>query len=525
MITRIPQWMVFDLAFTSDRDYDDPFWEVDLWVEYAAPGGRTVTVEAFWDGGRSWRACFAPDEIGDWTWRTGCSDPANSGLHGRSGRFRCLSYEGDNPLYRYGALRVSGDGHTLVHHDGTPFFWLGDTAWNGVLRAGLEDWARYLRFRHEQGFTAIQFVSTQWRGSPADPRGEAVFSGTDRITLNPVVFQRLDPKVFAINYHGMIAAPVMLWALTESDPGRALSEAACIRLGRYLVARWGACRVVWLLGGDGDYTDALADRWRRIGRGVFGARHDRLVTLHPCGQRWVGDEFRDETWFDLIGYQSGHGDSPDHLRWLVDGPPARNWDRKPPLPVINLEPNYELHPSYHSGRNFTAYEVRRAAYWSLLVAPPGGVPLGHNAIWVWREEAGPAEGHANLVWVPAWHEGLDTPGVQSMLALKAFFEALPWWTLRPAPGLLAAQPGDDAPGHFIAAARTLDDRRAVIYLPVGGAVPLRAGQFQEPATARWVDPRSGAWGEGQPVEWARGMLQAPDDQDWLLVIETKPAPA
>ena len=46
-----------------------------------------------------------------------------------------------------GAVVVSPDGHSLQHADGTPFFWLGDTVWNGALLAAADDWQRFLRDR------------------------------------------------------------------------------------------------------------------------------------------------------------------------------------------------------------------------------------------------------------------------------------------------------------------------------------------------------------------------------------------
>ena len=51
--------------------------------------------------------------------------------------------------------------------------------------------------------------------------------------------------------------------------------------------------------------------------------------VHPGGQTWVGGEFATEPWLDVVGYQSGHGDDAGAWRWLVDGPPARDWPACP----------------------------------------------------------------------------------------------------------------------------------------------------------------------------------------------------
>ena len=81
-----------------------------------------------------------------------------------------------------------------------------------------------------------------------------------------------------------------------------------------------------------------------------------------------------------------------HLHWLAEGPPATHWANEPRLPVVNLEPNYELHPAYGSKVPFTDRKVRRAAYWSLMVHPAAGVTYGCNPIWNWGAETEVPEG-------------------------------------------------------------------------------------------------------------------------------------
>jgi hypothetical protein len=553
----IARWTVFEAALRSERTYDDPFWDVDLQVTFTSPSGRRRVVDAFWDGsddgadagdhsgrerGRTadrvtWRVRFCPDEVGRWRWKSRSSEEGDTGLHQQTGEFACVPYAGENPLYRHGSLTVAEDGRHLAHADGEPFFWLGDTAWNGVIRSRAADWERYLRTRGEQGFSVIQFVSTQWRGWSADPgsKRQSAFTGTGRIEINPRFFQRLDPKVKAINAHGLTAAPVMLWAYTESDPGQRLSEASAIRLARHLVARWGAYHVVWFVGGDGHYEGARAERWHRIGRAVFDRHHDHLVTLHPCGGRWIRDEFASEPWFDFVGYQSSHSAAPDRLRWLTQSPPATAWQKSPALPVINLEPNYEAHPIrgeakrphpslLGEGPRFTDYEVRRASYWSLLVSPTAGVTFGHNAIWVWPEEPSLADGHEDLGPVDPWHCGLETPGVRSMSVLSQFFRSLPWWRLRPAQHLLVEQPGADDVRRFVAAALVEEKGIAVVYMPVGGPLRLDTLPLGRQIVARWIDPRTGDVAGNRTThgshEGGRIIdLMAPDDRDWILRIE------
>src|SRR5690606_33951610 len=55
-------------------------------------------------------------------------------------------------------LKISNDGHYIVHEDGKPFFWLGDTAWELFHRTNKKEAELYLRNRAEKGFNLIQAV-------------------------------------------------------------------------------------------------------------------------------------------------------------------------------------------------------------------------------------------------------------------------------------------------------------------------------------------------------------------------------
>src|SRR4030042_1042358 len=54
--------------------------------------------------------------------------------------------------FGYGRLKVSENKRFIVHEDGTPFFYLGDTAWELFHRLGREEAEKYLEIRRKQGF-------------------------------------------------------------------------------------------------------------------------------------------------------------------------------------------------------------------------------------------------------------------------------------------------------------------------------------------------------------------------------------
>lgn len=71
--------------------------------------------------------------------------------------FPAFSLSGQK-LWDHGPLQVTANGHYLQHSDGTPFFWLGDTAWELFHRLTPEEIGRYLDNRSAKGFNVIQTV-------------------------------------------------------------------------------------------------------------------------------------------------------------------------------------------------------------------------------------------------------------------------------------------------------------------------------------------------------------------------------
>lgn len=428
----IAQWTRFEALFYSRVNYENPPQDANLTVLFHSPDGSVHEQPGFWDGGVFWRVRFSPDVVGRWTYETRSSNEEDGGLHGLIGWFDCVPYEGDNPFYKQGALRLAESRHHFEHADGTPWFWLADTVWNGALRSDLPSWERFLDKRVEQNFNAIQFVTTQWRAARADALGQTAFEGENPIRINPEFYQRMDAYFDAVNERGLLAVPVLLWALPgQGNPGHELSVDDRIALARYQIARYGAHQVAWFLGGDGNYMGDNAQDWKRIGRAVLGDNHHRMATLHPWGMNWIGEEYRNEPWFTFIGYQSGHGDHGPTLRWAHSGPASQNWNNEPHLPVLDLEPCYEDHIAYQSRERHTDFTVRRVSYWSLLVSPTTGVTYGGHGVWGWHHEYGLPVDHGGTGEGQPWYIAMSLPGAYQMGFLRECFASMNWWDLRP----------------------------------------------------------------------------------------------
>ena len=515
----IPIWSSHQVSFTSEASYENPLYDLDeFYAEFTAPSGRVLKHSGFWDGARDWKIRIMPDEVGTWSYRTHCSDTSNSGLHGQQGSFVCKPPTSGLDLYRKGPLSVNKGSWHFTYADGTPFFWQACTAWNGALKSTVEEWEHYLEQRAGMGYNVIQLVATQWRGCSANSRGEVAFTGSGRIRINPVFFRLMDEKIDAVNRHGHVAAIVLLWALPFGDgrelsPGYYLPDQECVRLARYIVARYQGNHITWILGGDGKYYDELEDRWKFIGREVFRDGPPGLVTLHPHGRSWIGDLYAGEEWFDYVGYQSTHGVTRPHVDF-INHTVGEGWKTIPACPVINMEPCYEeiRNQIFEDG-------VRNASYWSMFAAPPSGITYGHDGTWPWLREGEKPENHRYTPEVSTWDKGIELPGSRQVSYLGALMRSLDWWDLMPAQELLLSQPGSEKFDHHVSVLKTRDFSTILVYAPSGSDLSLRLPPGDQPYTARWFDPVNNTYSVEVPVpEGITYSASPPFEEDGVLIL-------
>lgn len=513
----VPIWDRYEIELESAADYENPLYEVrEFGAEFTAPSGRKLRMQGFWDGSRSWKVRFMPDEAGAWSYRTFCSDEDNQGLHGIKGAFECTKSDSPLTLYQRGPLSLDQGSTHFRYRDGSPFFWQACTAWNGALKSTDEEWEHYLEQRASLGYNVIQLVATQWRGCAQNSEGEVAFSGSGRIAIHPAFFKRMDERISAVNRHGHVAAVVMLWALPfgpgrELSPGYYLPDQECILLARYIRARYQGHHVSWVLGGDGKYNEELEDRWKHIGRQVFRDGPRAPVTLHPHGRSWIGDVYGGEDWIDYIGYQSTHGTTRPHVDF-INHTVGEGWKRIPACPVINMEPCYE-----EINNAIFAKGVRQASYWSVFAAPPAGITYGHDGTWPWLREGEKPENHRYTPEVQTWDKGIDLPGSRQVAYLGKLFRGLKWWELLPAQDLLLSQPGKEQFDHHVSVLKSEDHSNILVYSPVQQAVEilLPAGSYQ----ARWYDPVSDHFEETGKLEGGlKHSLSPPFDVDAVLLL-------
>jgi hypothetical protein len=393
--------------------------------------------------------------------------------------------------FSHGRLKVSENRRFIVHQDGTPFFYLGDTAWELFHRLNREEAEKYLEIRRKQGFTVIQAVVLAELDGLNTPNayGDRPLNDNDPAKPNEAYFKHVDWIVNKAEEKGIYIGMLPTWGdkVTKAwgkgpviftndnlDDARAY--------GRFLGARYkDKPNIIWILGGD-RVADGAKQIWRAMAAGIKqGDQGRHLMTYHPQGGRSSADWFGADDWLDFNMLQSGHSrfDLPNYKAV------SKDYNRKPVKPCFDGEPRYEDHPVNWNPKNgwFGDFDVRQAAYWSLFAGAFGHTYGCHD---VWQMHAPgrqPISSAQNN-----WYDVLELPGAWDMMHVRDLIESRPFLTRVPDQSLIAGDAGD-GPEHIQA---TRGEDYAFIYLPYGQNFRVTLGKISgQKVRAWWFDPRTG----------------------------------
>jgi hypothetical protein len=503
-------WARWEAALHSTRTYGNPCRDVVLRVTYTGPTGQVQRTYGFWDGGDTFRIRCAFPAPGLWHWRTECSDTANAGLHAQIGTVQVTPYQGTNPLYRHGFLRVSDSRRYLCQADGTPFLWMGDTAWVGPMKATQADWETYLADRASKHFTVIQIGPAPWWAGKQDAAGNLSFIGEGIGQPDPAFWQAYERKVQQANEEGLFVLMVGVMEPTTRYPA---SVEACL-FARQIVARLYGNFIAFSPSFDSGYR-ALGNE---VGEAIREATHVHLITQHPgttTGKpvNTIAETYFDQPYLDFAGDQTGHNGG----RVELCARQAMEWNlhlyhREPHKPVINLEAMYDT-----EGKTaFNAYDARSLG-WRSWLSGSMGYTYGTD-LYQWKIDAAKAD---------YWRKAMSLPSSRQMTWLYEFLAGIDWWRLEPANELVRNPPADYL--HRPVLARTSRGDLAIAFLPDGDEVTIDISALSGPVMARWFDPTNGKYravggspfpnkGDHHFVPPGRNAAGA---EDWVLVLEAE----
>lgn len=361
---------VHEETFEAKGSYDNPYLEVNAEAVIAAPDGTTRRLPLFWDGGATWKFRIAPDRPGEWRWAIESGD---SGLHGRTGRF--LVRAGD----RKGSIRPMTDfPRHFQRQDGSPLWFVGDTAWAYLTDSAEEQHDRAAAFRYidaraRQGFNVIHSMMLSeagWGNS-----GGAPFEDIGAERLNPAYWREVDVRIAYANSRGIVCGLAVAWGdKRQVEPyawRRFPNVEARTRYARYIAARYGAYDVYFIVSGEwhGEVRTRPAPEadvkreFIEIGQALARAdAHGRMIAIHPMTGHGSVREFNDASWMSFGDYQQNYRDL--HERVLESRTIAK--------PVVNAEYGYFLRDQNGDGvpdkDNSTSLESMRHATWDIVMA-------------------------------------------------------------------------------------------------------------------------------------------------------------
>ena len=432
-----------------------------------------------------------------------------------------------NPV-EHGPLKVSANGRYLIHEDGTPFFWLGDTGWELFHRLNKDEAESYFKTRAGQGFTVIQAVVLAEFDGLHQPNafGNTPLADDDPTKPNDAYFDFVDWCIDKAASYGLYIGLLPAWGdkvfKDRWGQGPEIFTVANARVyGNYLGKRYkNKKNITWILGGDRlPRNEQDVNIWRAMAAGIIdgvGDADKALMTYHPQPSATSSSSpwFHRDAWLDFNMLQTGH--CRDEKVWeKISG----DYRLQPVKPTLNGEPIYEDHPVCFNAKEngySDAYDIRKAA-WLSVFAGSFGVTYGCHNVWqFWSPER--QEVNRPLRY---WYVSLHLPGAGQMKHLRNLAEKFPSAGRMPDQSVLM---------DTLSGSQRIQALRGQDYLLVYSAAgePIRLNNTKLPGyrqEAYWYDPRTGAYFlTGKTGNMNITIYTPPSkgyNNDWVLVLFKK----
>ncbi len=469
----------YDLILAG-QSFENPYTDVQLTAEIQGPSGENWTQEGFWLGDNGWCVRFAPLSTGTWTVSLQCNDPL---INGQTFTLDCVYSDRDGFLEQQ-------DYH--FYRDGQPVFRAGDTCWRMFRskNAPFDSLFKpYVDARADQGFNFLTgVIHTVY--DPSINEGGALWNEDyDLDRLQPGYFDFVDNRIEYINQKGITTGLMLVWAQRFDDFTAAQFE----RFARYVVARYAAYDVLWIV--SGEYTETASpsdyDLQAQIIQDSDPYHHP--ISIHPSGDESNSQDYA--LFSSWLGYvmQQING-STDILSDAILS------DRIYSLPVCNDEFGYEgptnpSDPAYYDS-NLDPDGIRKAAW---TIATSGGY-LTYGNIYTFT-------GKERIIDL----DHLQSEGALYVSRLIDYFrDSVPLDQMEPDTALV-----DD--GRY-ALARAGEDY--VIYSPDSTTVTVNLREVTGPFRATWIDPSTLATVAGGIVPGDSTVtLESPLSTDFVLRLE------
>lgn len=432
-------------------------------------------------------------------------------------------WEGRSVDFSHGKLEVSKNRRYLQHEDGTPFFYLGDTAWELFHRLNEEEVERYLENRRAKGFTVIQAVilaELDGLNTP-DKNGNLPLIGNSPEKVNPKYFKWVDKVVRIAESKGLYIGMLPTWG-DKVDKQWGVGPEIFNVNNAYKYGKWLGERykdfpnIIWINGGDRlGGGDNLAV-WNALANGIKSVDKNHLMSFHPQGEYSSSDWFHNEKWLDFNMAQTGHC---QQNYAVYERMIKRDYEKSPVKPCMDAEPRYENHPVCWKPDSlgwFDAVDVRNALYWNLFSGALGHT-YGCHEIWQMKspehEPIGLVRGN--------WYSSLDLEGAGDMIHARRLMESLNWEDRAPAYDIVVSE--NDDPEKKILAIKAKD--YVLVYIPGNKEFVCDLSSFgkSNELKVQWMNPRTGEFSKAGSCKVSSSVhFTTPSygrENDWVLILK------
>ncbi len=414
----------------------------------------------------------------------------------------------DAHIFEKSSLQVSENKRFLQYKDGTPFFYLGDTAWEIFHRLNKEEADFYLQDRADKGFTVIQAVAIAEFDGHKEPNAYGHLPLLDYNPATPAIVEgadndywdHVDYVIDKANQLGLYVGLLPTWGrywhdnIPENGNKPLFNVENAKAYGRFIGSRYKDKQIIWILGGDRNVeNNQQKEIIRAMAEGIReSCGKNQLITFHPCGSAGSSRWFHNEDWLDFNMRQNGH--TTDYTGTYNET--LKDYELNPIKPVIDGEPLYEDHPISFNAPKFghsIAADIRKMLYWDLFNGAFGHT-YGNHAIWQMYDPDKPRSPINNPL-LP-WKEALNQPGAEQMLYGRLLIESRPFFSRVPAKDIIIPDkittliPGEGR--YRFVATKDKNGSYAMIYVPVSRPFKVNMQAIKgEKIKAWWYNPRNG----------------------------------
>lgn len=435
------------------------------------------------------------------------------------------------PVSGPGTLSVSPDGHFLRKTaDGTPFFFLADTAW-ALQKLSQTEVNAYMNDRAAKGFNvllgpnlnAFAQNSLGYQGG-VDVNNNPPFINGNTDTPNEPYWLNIDYIVNAAASRGLMMALVIMWG--DEYPAKFGTDSAkAARLGHWIGARYSTKpNIIWIVSGEyglGDTSSAGLAVFNAMGAALKAEDTGKLATIHPIATAYSSDNFHNQSWLDFNMIQSSHFRKDEPRTWLS---PPHDFALTPAKPTVDGEICYEETPvNFTPSTNlFTAFDVRKAAYRTVF---SGGMGLGYGNLYVFQfYDAGDQAFWPAGMGAPinVWQSSINSAGAGQMRYLRTLMESRSYFNRVADQSIITSGAGTDITHRQ--ATRAADGSYIFVYIPDGTSTTIDMTKIVSAVGARasWYDPRTGVTTViGDFANSGTHAFVPPTLEDWVLILDRR----